>query len=233
MKTIRFLSERARQWARTPVFRVAAAAAMLAVALAAALLAQDVRSWRDTVSNDAILYTTSPGAPKRWPAPTIFPASLSARLLGVDRDRDWLLALRLFTLADALDPRSIIDPRNKALLQTAEKSLAHATGDPDPALASRAYALLGAILFKDSQGGFSPDVAAAVASVAAMQNAVRVADGSNKQAEADLELLLRQLQADLDRSDLRQANNQGSRRGGKVVGRGKGIPPVNASEGNY
>ena len=89
------------------------------------------------------------------------------------------------------------------------------------------------ILFKHSQGGFSPDLATTLASIAAMQNAVRVADGRNKQAEANLELLLRQFQADLSPSDLQQANNQGSRRGGKVVGRGKGIPPVNAPEGNY
>jgi hypothetical protein len=233
MSTVRLLAARAGRWARTPAFRLAAAAAMLAVALLAVLLAQDVRSWRDTVTNDAIRYTTSPTTQKQWPASTYLPSGLSGHLLGVERTRRWLLALRLFAIANAVDPRDIIQPGNEARLQAAEKSLARVAQDPDPASASRAYTLLGAILFKDSQGGFSPDVAGALASVAAMQNAVRVADARNKQAEADLELLLRQFQADLERSELQQANNQGSRQSGKAVGRGQGIPPAKAPEGDY
>jgi hypothetical protein len=233
MNTVRLLAARARQRARTPVFRLGAAAAMLAIALVAALLAQDVRSWRNTLADDAMRYTISPRAQEQWTAPTYLPASLSARVLGVAPDRHWLSALRFFALANAIDPRTVSVLRNETLLQTAEKSLARAAEDPDPALASRAYAMLGAILFKHAQGGFSPDLATTLASIAAMQNAVRVADGRNKQAEADLELLLRQFQADLSPSDQQQANNQGSRRGGKVVGRGKGIPPTNAAEGNY
>jgi hypothetical protein len=89
------------------------------------------------------------------------------------------------------------------------------------------------ILFKDSQGGFSPDLATTLASIAAMQNAVRVADGRSKVAEADLELLLRQYEADLSRSDQQQANNQGSRPSHKTVGRGTGVPPSSAPEGDY
>jgi hypothetical protein len=233
MSTIRLIAGLARERARTTVFRVAAVAALFAIALVAALLAQDVRSWRNTLADDAIRYSISPSAQERWTAPTYLPAGLSARLLGVAPDRRWLSALRFFALADSLDPRSLIEPRNKALLQTTERSLGLAAQDSDPVLASRAYTLLGAILFKDSQGGFSPDLATTLASIAAMQNAVRVADGRNKQAEADLELMLRQFQADLSPSDQRQANNQGSRRSGKVVGRGKGIPPTSAAEGNY
>jgi hypothetical protein len=232
MNTIRLLAERVRRGTRTSVFRVAAAVIVLSAALLAALLAQDVRSWHNTLTEDASRYAISPSAQEQWTAPTYLPTSVSARLLGVAPDRHWLSALRLFALANAVDPREIT-PSQKALLETTEQSLARVAEDNDPARASQAYTLLAVLLFKDSQGGFSPDLATTLASIAAMQNAVRVADGRSKQAEADLELLLRQYEADLSRSDQQQANNQGAKPGHKKVGRGTGTPPANSPEGDY
>jgi hypothetical protein len=72
MNTIRSLVGRVRRGIRTPVFRTAAAAAALAIALVAALLAQDVRSWRNTLTDDAGRYTISPSAEERPPTRRFF-----------------------------------------------------------------------------------------------------------------------------------------------------------------
>jgi hypothetical protein len=233
MSRARDVTAHAGRIVRAPAARLSFAVALIVVAVLAVLLAQDVRSWRDTLNADAIRYSVSAKAQEQWTPSTNLPAGLSERLLGVARDRHWLSALRFYSLANAVDPRALYIPVNKLLLQTAEKSLAEVAQDPNPVLASRAYTLLGAILFKDSQGGFSPDTATTLASIAAMQNAVRVAGGYNEQANADLELLLRQYEADLSPSDLQQANNQGARNRGKAVARGKGIPPLATRGGDY
>jgi hypothetical protein len=220
------------RFVRSLPFRLGAAAVLVAIAVLAAVLAHDVRSWRDTLRDDAGRYALSPGAQEQWTAATYLPAGLSARLLGVAPDRHWLSALRFFALAKAADLSQGITPATQRLLQTAEAALTRTVNDPDPARASQAYTLLSAILFKDSQSSYVPDVAIYAASLAAMQNAVR-ADPANEQARADLELLLRQFQADTSQATEAQANNQGSRRAGKTVGRGKGIPPVKAAGGDY
>jgi hypothetical protein len=232
VKAVRPLAARARRVTRGRFFLPAAAVVALAVAVFAALVAQDVRSWRNTLRDDAIRYAVSPSAQQRWTAPTYLPAGLSARLLGIAPDRRRLSALRFFALAAAVDISAGVTPRTESLLQTSEKALARVAQDPNPALASQAYALLSAILFKDSKGSFVQDLATYSASISAMQNAVRV-DPGNEQAEADLELLQRQFLADSTGGDQQEANNQGSRRRAKTVGRGQGVPPLNAPGGDY
>jgi len=196
------------------------------------LLSHDVRSWRDTFRSDTVRYAVSPTAPVSWTASTYLPSSLSARLVGIAPDRRWLSALRLFALAEAVDTSGGITPPDEALLRNAEKALSAITQDPNPALASQAYQLLSVILFKDAKAGFVQDVAAYSSSIAAMQNAVR-SDPANKQAEADLELLLRQFAADRRTSEQRQSSNQGPHHKGAQVGRGKGVPPLITKSGDY
>jgi hypothetical protein len=232
VSAVHALSDWAKRLARRRSFQVAAAVVAVAVAVLAALLAQDVRSWRTTIREDAIRYAISPSAQEQRTARTYLPAAVSSRLLSVDRDLRWHSALRLFALANAVDISSGLTPRTEQLLQTAEKALSRAAQDPNPARASQAYALLSVILFKDSRGRFTQDLAASAASISAMQNAVR-ADGRNEKAEADLELLLRQFQADSAGASQQQANNQGPQGRRKGVGRGKGIPPVLAPGGDY
>ena len=232
MKAVRDVGAWARRVARSPAFLLSAAAFALALAVCAVLLGQDVRSWRNTLRDDEIRYAVSPSAQERWTAPTIFPASLSARLLGVASDRRRLSALRFFALANAINLQTGVTPRMQALLQTSENALVPLTQDPNPARAAQAYALLSVLLFKNSKVGVAQDVAAYSAAISAMQNAVRV-DPGNGQVEADLELLLRQYLADSRGGSQREANNQGSRRRGKVVGRGAGVPPLNSPAGDY
>jgi hypothetical protein len=233
MTVARSFGARVRRLTRSRPFLFGTAAVLLAVAVLAALLAQDVRSWRDTLRDDAIRYSVSPAAQQQWTAPTILPAGLSARLLGVAPDRRRLSALRFFALANAIDFSNGITPRTKLLLQAAEVSLSRAAADPNPARASQAYTLLGVLLLSDADSSAEVvNVATYAAAVSAMQNAVRV-NPDDAHARANLELLLRQLQADSSPGSERQANNQGSRQKGKTVGRGKGVPPLNAPGGDY
>ncbi len=216
---------------RTPV-RLVAAGLAIAVAVFAVLLAHDVRSWQNTMREDAMRYTVSPTAPVVFTPPTYLPANLTARLLAADRDRRTLSALRFFAAADNLDTSNGVMPGDEQVLQTAERSLTLAAQNPDPARAAQAYALLAVILLKDSRAGFVQDLAPYAAAVSAMQSAVRAAP-HDEHMTADLELMLRQFRADSRGPTEQQANNQGSKQRGKAVGRGKGIPPVKAPTGDY
>jgi hypothetical protein len=212
--------------------RLAAAALALVIAVAAILLAHDIRSWRNTLRADAIRYAVSPTAQQQWTAPTYLPSSLSARLLGVSPDRRWLSALRFYALAEAVDLSQGLDPSTERLLDTTQRNLAVLAQERDPARAAQAYQLLGAVLFTDAKLNYVNDLAIYSASISAMQNAVRE-DPGNKRAAANLELLLRQFEADAGNGDQRRANNQGSKAQGKTVGRGQGVPPIVTPTGDY
>jgi hypothetical protein len=178
------------------VFRWVAALVALLIALAAALLAQDVRSWRDTLHDDYLRFAVTPDGPEQWTASTVLPAGLSERLLAVERDRQWLSALRFYVIAHALaqgvEPQ-YITPAHQRLINTASASLSVASQTSDPARASQAYDLLALLLLTQVKSVTGQlDVAAADAVVANLQNAVRVDDG-NDHAKVNLELALRAL----------------------------------------
>jgi hypothetical protein len=212
--------------------RLTAAVLALSIAVLAALLAHDVRSWRNTLRNDAMTYAISPTAPVQFTAPTYLPAGVSARLLAVNRDRRWLSALRFFARADALDPNLASRPGGQDLLHTTERALTLAAQDPNPARAAQAYSLLAPVLLTDSRASFTGDLTPYLVAITAMQNAVRV-DPGNEQAAANLELLLRQFRTDVKRRTPLPANNQGPKKRRGVVGRGKGLPPTISGGGDY
>jgi len=216
---------------RTSV-RLVAAALAIVIAVFAVLLAHDIRSWRNTMREDAMRYTISPTAPVVFEPPTYLPADVSARLLAADRDRRMLSALRFFAAANSLDTSNGVMPNDEQLLQTTEKSLTLAAQNPDQNAAAEADSLLAVILLKDSRAGFVQDLAPYAAAITAMQSAVRAAP-YDEHATANLELLLRQFRADSRGPTEQQANNQGSKPRGKAVGRGTGIPPVSSPTGDY
>ena len=222
----------ARAISRRRSVRVAAAVLALSIAVLAALLAHDVRSWRDTMQDSAARYAISPTAPVQFTAPTYLPAGVSARLLAVNRDRRSLSALRFFARAHALDPSLAYARAGQNLLHTTERALTLAAQDPDGARAAQAYSLLAAILLQDARTGFTQDLAPYLIAVTAMQNAVRV-DPGNKRAAANLELLLRQFQADARRRTPLPANDQGSKKRRQALDRGSGNPPSTKAGGNY
>jgi hypothetical protein len=176
--------------------RLAVGVLLLAIALVGALLAHDVRSWRHTLNEDAARYAVDPGGPEVWTAPTLLPAGGSARLLAVQRDRQWLSTLRFFTnayrIVRTVDPQYLTAEQHH-VIETALAKLSTATQVPAASRASQAFDLLALLelsQLKVVSGAI--DVAAANAAVANFQNAIR-ADAGNAQAKVNLELELRAL----------------------------------------
>ena len=165
-------------------------ALLLAVlAIGAALLAGDVRSWRDTFARDDAVATLAPAAP-RWQAALDFPFGAAAGLLASGGDRQARLAIQGFLSLDAtrgtLDSSSVTQPQRSAV----EAALAAVAAGPDRRRASQASDLLGILVFGDIAQGGTVDQAQAQASVSAFENAVRL-DPSNTAAKFNLELVLR------------------------------------------
>jgi len=212
--------------------RLTAAVLALSIAVLVALLAHDVRSWRNTLRNDAMTYAISPTAPVQFTAPTYLPAGVSSRLLAVNRDRRSLSALRFFERAHALNSDLAYRPAGQHLLHTTERALTLAAQDPNGPRAAQAYSLLAAVLLQDVRASLTGDIAPYLIAVTAMQNAVRAEPG-NEQAAANLELLLRQFRADVSQRTPLPASNQGAKKRREVVGRGKGVPPSTSGRGDY
>ena len=222
-----------RRVARSGLFRLTVAAVALAIATLAALLAQDVRSWHRTLRTDATTHMVTPSAEPALTASTFLPSSVSGRLLDVGQDQRWFEALQSYTLARRIriDSDIGVTRQQEEYFQSTEAALARLTHDGDPARASRAYQLLGIVLFLDARGSVSPALATYAASISAMQNAIRV-EPSNIQAKVDLELLLSQQEADSTKRKQKQAGNPNARTGHRAQ-RGEGSPPPNGPIGDY
>jgi hypothetical protein len=175
---------------------MAAAVAMLLLAVGAVLLAEDVRSWRDTLRDDSVRFAIAPTGPQRWTAPTVLPAGLSGRILAVGPDRARLSTLRLFTRAYSAVfgvPPQYITAAQHRLVDNALASLNRASQSTDPVRASQAFNLLALLQLSTIRNAFGDfDVAAANSAVANLENAVR-ADHGNTHAKVNLELELRAL----------------------------------------
>jgi hypothetical protein len=135
----------------------------------------------------------------------------------------------LFAVAHLLNVAGGLSPQDARLLEASENALNRVSRDSNPAVASQADGLLAVLLFMDARSRSSLNAAEYASAAAAMENAIK-ADRNNAWAETDLELLLRQEEADFVRH--RQPGNQGSNHG-HTIGRGKGTPPIKASEGDY
>lgn len=167
------------------------AAVMCAVgAVAAALLAHDVRAWSQAFATGDV--RARAGRPTQWRPATVFPAGWSEGILGVGRDRSLRLAIRRFdqTYATLSGLNSGLDAVKAR--DAAESALGAAGSDSDPARASQALDLLALLLFGDSSAGGGS--AAAIRAVDDLTQAVRLAP-ANVAAKANLELVLRLLEA--------------------------------------
>jgi hypothetical protein len=203
----------------------AIAAVLVSLAVLAALLAADVRSWQKTLrENDALLQST-PAAAERQPDTRL--GSLAERALGVRDDVDARRAIALY-LQNVNVPVRLDNARQVALARSrAEQALASVARSSEGARASQAETLLGVLVFTDVSPSTDPfeqttqnDPDQAQASVADFQDAVR-ADPENTVAKYDLELALRALLAQGVRVGAGQQTGAGStgRRGA-----GGGVP---------
>ena len=204
---------------------LAAAAAMLALAVLAALLATDIRSWQSRLRQDDALLTAAPHL-ATWRPPTHL-SSLAEHALGVRDDVEARQAIALF-LRNVNVPLRLDNAQRVAVARgRAEQALAAVARSSSGSRASQAETLLGVLVFTDvgpsndpfqETTGLDPDQAQA--SLADFQDAVR-ADPGNGFAKYDLELALRALLSQGIRVGAGQQTGAGST---GQRGAGGGIP---------
>jgi len=184
-----------------PALGFVAAVVLLALALGAALLAADARSWQRTMSGDDALLAATPRA-ARWSPPTHL-SSLAANVLGVSDDVRVRRALALFRENVNVVPRLDNAQKVGVARARAEQALAAIARESTGARASQAETLLGVLVFTDvspsinpspfqQQAGIDPDQAQA--SITDFEDAVKD-DPDNQVAKYDLELVMRTLLA--------------------------------------
>lgn len=193
--------------------RFAPALVLGALAVAAALLAADVRGWQNAFAGGTVRESAAPAAATR------LPGDPARGLLGVDDDLRFREALRGFVrvvgLRTRLDNAAGVTAQ-RAHVETQLAALAHGNG----ARASQAATLLGVLAFGDLSRGGGRDVSQAQTAVADFESAVR-ADPSDEIAKFDLELALRGLEA----RGVRTGPNGGSGAGARGRrGAGSGTP---------
>lgn len=194
--------------------RLIAVALALVLAAVLALLAADVRAWRDTLRADDLRFQLSATSDSDWDTSTLLPPGVSRGALGVDDDRALRRGLAAFRAADRA--RGFARPRVRG---AAEAALAEvAAGGGAPGQASQAFDLLGILAFSDSTSGRR--ATPVERSLAAFENAVR-RDPDNTAAKYNLELLLRLLEAEGER---RGPNSAPGPRGSGRRGAGTGTP---------
>jgi hypothetical protein len=170
-----------------PVVVLVAAAAILAV------LAIDVRQWRQTMRHGDGALARDP-ASATWRPTTLAPSSITRKLLGLDLALRFRGAQQAFASVEAAGPgydNGLSESRTRGEL---EAVLAGIAQSGDHAIASRADNLLGILAFSDATqtGPIAP--APADQSVADFQAAIRL-DPTDTDAKFNLERLLQELVA--------------------------------------
>jgi hypothetical protein len=193
--------------------RIGGALLLVTVAVLAALLAIDTRSWRTAVAQGDAVYAVAPGKAV-WRPPTLL-GGAAGTLLDTDADVAIRRALQLYTLAAATPDRLDTAIELQSLRSQAETALARAAHGRH---ASQADTLLGILAFESAANG--PGSNGAEEAIADFTNAVR-ADPENAAAKFDLELLLRLAAAHGSRTGTAPAGASG--RGGRR-GAGGGVP---------
>jgi hypothetical protein len=201
-------------WHRLRPSRLIAATLALVLAAVLALLAADVRAWRDTMRADDLGFRLSASSRSDWDTSSLLPSGVSRAVLDVDDDRALRRGVAAFRAADRA--RGFARPRVRGAAEAALAEVAAAGGTP--AQASQAFDLLGILAFSDSTSGRR--ATPVERSLAAFENAVR-RDPDNTAAKYNLELLLRALEADGER---RGPNPAPGPRGSSRRGAGTGTP---------
>jgi hypothetical protein len=198
--------------------RLAVAALALVVAVLLALFSADLRSWRDAMRAGDVRYAASAGGAPEWHASTILPNALSRRLLAVDDDRTLREAVFAFRRVARTGGGESVLPRRQARA-AAEARLIEVVSNGSREQASQASNLFGVLTFADALSG-KRAATPVERTVAAFREAIRL-DPSNDDAKANLELLLRLLQAKGERIGPNPAPGP---RGGGRHGAGTGTP---------
>ena len=200
-----------------------AAVASLVLAAVLALLANDLRSWRDALREGDARYLASPASEGLWEVDTALPSGASRRLLGLDDDLAYRAAVRMFRLGRTRDPafgREIL-PAYRAHAETQLSEIARA--DRDRTRRSAALNLVGILTLSRLRSDPARADGILRESLSAFRTAIEI-DSANTDAKANLELVLR-LRADRQRRQRQERERRGpaadARRGG-LTGAGSG-----------
>jgi hypothetical protein len=203
----------------------AGAASLLVLAVLAALLAADVRTWQRTLREDDAVLSAAPKV-AAW-EPDTHLSSLAEHVLGVRDDVAARRAIALY-LENINVPVRLDNAQQVAIARgRAEQALAAVARSSGGARESQAETLLGVLVFTDvgpsndpfeETTGIDPDQAQA--SLTDFEDAVR-ADPENALAKYDLELTLRVLLSQGIRVGAGQQTGAGS---SGQRGAGGGIP---------
>jgi len=166
--------------------RIALATVLTAVAVCAALLANDIRETRDAMRNGDIVYAATPSR-ATWSADTTF-GGAALSLLGDQDDVDFRSALQHYVNASKLQLRLDNAVDVEGVRGRAQDILEQAARTGDPQRASQALTLLGILAYRSAASGTTQSQVDAA--IADFTDASR-ADPGNADAAFDLELLLR------------------------------------------
>jgi hypothetical protein len=168
------------------VLRLAAIAFLAAIAVLAALLAADVRSWPVALGRGDAAYAIAPERASWTPATRL--GGLAQTLLGTADDVAARSALQSYRQVAGLQAQL----NNELGVQTqrvaASNKLAGPADSTDPQVATQARTLLGILAFDQAAEGSG--VSQTETAIADFTDAIRV-DPGNTAAKFDLELLLR------------------------------------------
>jgi hypothetical protein len=166
--------------------RLAVAGALVALAVLVALLAADVRSWRDSLAGGDAVFAATPARASWTPSTRL--GGVAGDLLGVRAEVALRSALQLYV--ESREQRQRLD--NALTVQTAraraQDALSAVAFGSDPARAAQADTLLGVLAFGAyAQGAGTSQIDAAISD---FTDAIRT-DPGNPAAAFDLEVLLR------------------------------------------
>lgn len=169
--------------------RIGAAVVLAVVAVLAALLAADTRSWRSALDRGDAAFAVSP-AHAKW-TPSTHLGGLAGSILGVGDDVAMRRGIALYRQVASRQESLSNQLDVEALRARAERALARPArpGSSDPGLASQARTLTGILAFGASAkggGGLSP----ADQAISDFTGAITT-DPSDTAAKYNLELLLR------------------------------------------
>jgi hypothetical protein len=159
----------------------------LLLAVTFALLAADVVRWQDAVRSGDVRYRLTPGQEGLWDAEELGPFGIAKRALGLEDDVEFRHALRALRVAH-IEQLIVSDPKDALLRNEAQARLeAIAVGDSDPAVRSRAAALLGVLWLSRLVTETEERSALLSSTVANLQLAISL-DPTNEEAKYNLEL---------------------------------------------
>lgn len=173
----------------TPV-RTVAAIALAGIAVAAALLADDVRAWRQALDSGDAVYAVAP-ARASWAPPTRL-GGVAKTILGVSNEVALRHALQRYRVSIATPDRLDTAVEAQTSIADAEDALTRVAHSTEAPTASQAFTLLGVLAFGRPASGSGPSQAETA--VSDFTNAIEL-DPANSDAKFDLELLLRLMQA--------------------------------------